>query len=234
MREIVLDTETTGFDPSNGDRIVEIGCVELIDHLPTGKNYHCFINPERDMPADAEKVHGLSISFLADKPLFADIAEEFLAFIGDDPLVIHNAGFDMKFLNAELSRMGAAQLPMERAIDTIVMAKMKFPGARYSLDELCRRFSIDLTDRSKHGALIDSELLAQVYLELLGGRQKTFSLTPTDLGQAPVEEVAAVRQRPTPLPSLLTEAERAAHAAFVAKEMGDSALWQKMETPAGS
>lgn len=234
MREIVLDTETTGFDPSNGDRIVEIGCIELIDHLPTGKHYHCYLNPERDMPADAEKVHGLSISFLADKPLFADIADEFLAFIGDAPLVIHNAGFDMKFLNAELGRIGAELLPYERAIDTIVMAKAKFPGARYSLDELCRRFSVDLTDRSKHGALIDSELLAQVYLELLGGRQKTFSLGPTDLTQASVEEVVAVRQRPTPLQPLITEAELQAHTAFVAKELGDSALWKKMETPAGS
>jgi DNA polymerase-3 subunit epsilon len=234
MREIVLDTETTGFDPANGDRIVEIGCIELIDHLPTGKHYHCYLNPERDMPADAEKVHGLSISFLADKPLFADIAAEFLEFIGDAPLVIHNAGFDMKFLNAELGRIGAELLPYERAIDTIVMAKTKFPGARYSLDELCRRFSIDLTDRSKHGALIDSELLAQVYLELLGGRQKTFSLAPTDHVRAPVADMTAVRQRPTPLAPLITEAERKAHAAFVAKELGESALWQKMETPAGS
>jgi DNA polymerase-3 subunit epsilon len=232
MREIVLDTETTGFDPSNGDRIVEIGCLELIDHLPSGRSYHCYLNPERDMPADAEKVHGLSIGFLSDKPLFADIAREFLDFIADAPLVIHNAGFDMKFLNAELGRMGAALLPFERAIDTIVIAKVKFPGARYSLDDLCRRFAIDLSDRSKHGALIDAELLAKVYLELLGGRQKTFSLAPSDA--VAVANTGAVRQRPRPLPPLLTAAECEAHAAFVAKELGESALWKKMETPAGS
>ncbi len=234
MREIVLDTETTGFDPGNGDRIVEIGCIELIDHLPTGASYHCYLNPERDMPADAEKVHGLSIGFLSDKPLFADVAGEFLDFIGDAPLVIHNAGFDMKFLNAELGRMGAALLPFERAIDTIAIAKVKFPGARYSLDELCKRFAIDLTDRSKHGALIDAELLAKVYLELLGGRQKTFSLAPSDAALAPAEDMAAVRQRPEPLPARLTAAELEAHSAFVTKELGDSALWKKWETPAGS
>ena len=233
MREIVLDTETTGFDPSNGDRIVEIGCIELIDHLPTGASYHCYLNPERDMPADAEKVHGLSIGFLSDKPLFADVAAEFLEFIGDAPLVIHNAGFDMKFLNAELGRMGAELLPFERAIDTIVMAKVKFPGARYSLDELCKRFAVDLSDRTKHGALIDAELLAQVYLELLGGRQKTLRLAPSGVALRPAEEAAAVRQRPEPLPARITAAELAAHAAFVAKELGDGALWKKMETPAG-
>ncbi len=232
MREIVLDTETTGFDPSNGDRIVEIGCIELVDHVPSGKSYHCYLNPERDMPADAEKVHGLSIGFLSDKPLFADVAAEFLEFIGDAPLVIHNAGFDMKFLNAELGRMGAELLPFERAIDTIVMAKVKFPGARYSLDELCKRFAVDLSDRTKHGALIDAELLAQVYLELLGGRQKTFSLAPTGVTEMHAENAVAVRQRPEPLPVRITAAELAAHAAFVTKELGEGALWKKLETPA--
>jgi DNA polymerase-3 subunit epsilon len=231
MREIVLDTETTGFDPVGGDRIVEIGCIELIDHVPSGNSYHCYLNPERDMPTDAEKVHGLSIGFLSDKPLFADIAREFLDFIADDPLVIHNAGFDMKFLNAELGRIGAALLPFERAIDTIVIAKVKFPGARYSLDELCRRFAIDLSDRSKHGALLDAELLAKVYLELLGGRQKTLSLAPT--GITLNEDTGAARQRPVPLAPLITALELAAHTAFVAKELGDAAIWTKIETPAG-
>jgi len=231
MREIVLDTETTGFDPAGGDRIVEIGCIELIDHVPSGNSYHCYLNPERDMPADAEKVHGLSIGFLSDKPLFADIAREFLDFIADDPLVIHNAGFDMKFLNAELGRMGAALLPFERAIDTIVIAKVKFPGARYSLDELCRRFGIDLSDRSKHGALLDAELLAKVYLELLGGRQKTLGLAPSSITLN--EDTGAARQRPVPLAPLITALELAAHTAFVAKELGDAALWAKIVTPAG-
>ena len=230
MREIVLDTETTGFDPAGGDRIVEIGCIELFDHVPTGNSFHCYLNPERDMPADAEKVHGLSIGFLSDKPLFAEIANAFLDFIGDAPLVIHNAGFDMKFLNAELGRMGAALLPFERAIDTIVIAKVKFPGARYSLDELCKRFAIDLSDRTKHGALLDAELLAKVYLELLGGRQTTLSLAPIGVRQS--LEQGAARERPVPLAPLLTAAELAAHSAFVAKELGEGALWKKIETPA--
>ncbi len=234
MREIVLDTETTGFDPGDGHRIVEIGCVELIDHLPTGASYHCYLNPERDMPADAEKVHGLSIGFLSDKPLFADVVTAFLDFIGDAPLVIHNAGFDMRFLNAELEAIGAAPLPAVRAIDTIAIAKVKFPGARYSLDELCRRFAIDLSDRTKHGALIDAELLAKVYLELLGGRQTRFNLAPSDVSQAPAEDIAAVRQRPEALPARLTAAELEAHTAFVTKELGEGALWKKWQTPAGS
>ena len=232
MREIVLDTETTGFEPNDGHRIVEIGCVELMDHFPTGRTYHCYLNPERDMPPEAEKVHGLSIEFLSDKPLFAAVAEEFLAFIGEAPLVIHNAAFDMKFLNAELSRLGFAALAMDRAIDTIAMAKLKYPGARYSLDELCRRFAIDLTVRSKHGALLDSELLAQVYLELIGGRQKKFLLAPGDAGQGPAEELRPVRQRPEPLPPRLTAAELEAHAKFVSKELGEAAIWKKLETPA--
>lgn len=232
MREIVLDTETTGFEPGDGHRIVEIGCIELVEHFPTGKEFHCYINPERDMPAEAEKVHGLSADFLSDKPLFADIADDFIAFIGDAPLIIHNAAFDMKFLNAELKRLGYAQMPSERAIDTIAMAKLKYPGARYSLDELCRRFNIDLTVRSKHGALVDSELLAQVYLELLGGRQKKFILAPSDMSANGGGEMRPVRQRPEPLPSLVTAAELEAHAKFVAKELGDAAVWKKIETPA--
>ncbi len=225
MREVVLDTETTGLDPADGHRIIEIGCVELLDHFPTGRSYQCYLNPERDMPAEAERVHGISSAFLADKPLFSAVAAEFLEFLGDAPLVIHNAAFDLKFLNAELVSINGAVIPAGRAIDTVDLAKAKFPGARYSLDELCKRFSIDLTERSKHGALLDAELLAQVYLELLGGRQKRFILAPTDVVAAIEEEVRPVRTRPEPLPSLLTAAEREAHIAFVAKELGDTAIW---------
>lgn len=232
LREIVLDTETTGFEPNDGHRIVEIGCVELLDHFPTARTFHVYLNPERDMPPDAEKVHGLSAEFLADKPLFADVAGEFIDFIGDAPLVIHNAQFDMKFLNAELGRVGLPLLPAARAIDTIAMAKLKYPGARYSLDELCKRFAIDLTVRSKHGALLDSELLAQVYLELLGGRQKKFVLAPSDAGVTVAGEMRAARQRPEPLAPRLTEAEAAAHAKFVEKNLGEAAIWRKLETPA--
>ncbi|GAA0580712.1 DNA polymerase III subunit epsilon [Rhizomicrobium electricum] len=231
MREIVLDTETTGLDPASGDRLVEIGCVELVDHFPTGAEYHVYINPERDMPEEAEKVHGLSASFLADKPVFADIAAEFLEFIGDAPLVIHNAAFDMKFLNFELSRAGHPILPDARAIDTLAMARIKFPGSRVSLDELCKRFAIDATSRTKHGALIDSDLLAQVYLELLGGRQKRFILAPADVTAAMAEEARTVRLRPEPLPSLITPEEREAHAAFVKKELGEAAIWNAASAP---
>ncbi len=225
MREIVLDTETTGLDPADGHRIIEIGCVELMDHFPTGRTYQCYLNPERDMPADAERVHGISGAFLADKPFFRDVAAEFLDFLGDAPLVIHNAAFDLKFLNAELARINGEPIPPARAIDTVDIAKMKFPGARYSLDELCKRFAIDLSTRTKHGALLDADLLAQVYLELIGGRQKHFILAPTDIVEAVAEEVRTVRLRPEPLPSLLTPEEREAHLAFVAKELGDSAIW---------
>lgn len=231
MREIVLDTETTGFDPASGDRIVEIGCVELIDHFPTGADYHVYINPERDMPEDAEKVHGLSAAFLSDKPLFADVAAAFLEFVGDAPLVIHNAAFDMKFLNFELARAGHPILADERAIDTLAMARIKFPGARVSLDELCKRFSIDATSRTKHGALIDSDLLAQVYLELLGGRQKRFVLAPLDASVVVVDDMRAARLRSEPLPSLITPAEREAHAAFIKKELGEAAIWNAASAP---
>src|ERR1700712_1124188 len=172
MREIVFDTETTGFEPSTGDRIVEIGCVELEDHLPTGRNFHCYLHPERLVPVESQRIHGLTDEFLADKPKFHAVAEEFLAFIGDATLVIHNASFDLKFINSELHRVGKPPIPHARAIDTIEIAKSKIPGARYSLDELCRRFSIDLSSRTKHGALLDAELTAQVYLELVGGRQR--------------------------------------------------------------
>ena len=182
MREIVLDTETTGLDPADGHRIVEIGCVELIDHLPSGATFHRYLNPERAVPVESQRVHGLSDEFLADKAVFAAIADEFETFLGDAPLVIHNAIFDLKFLNAELVRVKRPLLPFARAIDTIEIAKAKFPGARYSLDELCKRFGIDLSARTKHGALLDAELTAQVYLELVGGRQTRLKLAPRDNG----------------------------------------------------
>lgn len=176
MREIVLDTETTGLDPYAGHKVVEIGCVELINHVRTGNHFHAYLNPQRDMPAEAERVHGLSAQFLSDKPLFKTIAASFLEFIGDSPLVIHNAAFDMKFINAELESAGLAALEMGRALDTVLMARQKFPGQPASLDALCKRFAIDLSARTKHGALLDSELLADVYLELRGGRQAALLL----------------------------------------------------------
>jgi DNA polymerase-3 subunit epsilon len=225
LREIVLDTETTGLDPTDGHRIIEIGCVELIDHLPTGNTFQRYLNPERGV-GDSERIHGTSDEFLADKPLFADIADDFVEFIGDAPLVIHNAGFDIKFLNSELHRTAHPPIPFARAIDTIEIAKAKIPGVRYSLDELCKRFGIDLSGRAKHGALLDAELTARVYLELVGGRQTKLQLTPTDTAEAFIAvEMAKVRQRPTPLASRLSEAEAAAHETFVEKELSGDAVW---------
>lgn len=171
MREIVLDTETTGFNPDKGDRLVEIGCIELVNHVATGNHYHQYINPEREVPEDAVRVHGLTYDFLKEKPVFADVAQGFIDFIGSDPLIIHNAAFDMKFLNFEIKLLGRPEIPYERAIDTLAMARKKFPGSPATLDALCRRFAIDNTSRTLHGALLDSELLAEVYLELIGGRQ---------------------------------------------------------------
>ena len=178
MREIVLDTETTGIDPKDGHRIIEIGALELVNHMPTGEQLHIYINPEREIDAGAVAVHGLTNDFLDDKPLFADIADRFLTFIGTDPLVIHNAPFDMGFINAELEKLGRTPLPMEQAVDTLTMARRKFPGAQANLNALCRRFEIDNTHRDLHGALIDADLLASVYIELLGGRQPDLSLEP--------------------------------------------------------
>ena len=230
MREIVLDTETTGFEPSEGHRIVEIGAVELFNHLPTGRTFHVYLNPERSMPKEAFEVHGLGDDFLRDKPLFRQEAQNFLDFVADSKLVIHNASFDMKFLNWELRTHGFPQIPNDRAIDTLMIARSRFPGSPASLDALCRRFGIDNSMREKHGALLDSEILAVVYLELIGGRQPDLVLapvasTPSRQAGAP-DEVWRPRARPTPLPSRLTEAEAAAHAAFVAK-LGDGAIWLK-------
>jgi DNA polymerase-3 subunit epsilon len=218
LREIVLDTETTGLSPDDGDRLVEIGCIELINHVATDRTFHVFINPERDMPAAAQAVHGLSEEFLADKPLFSAVADDFLKFIGDSPLVIHNASFDMGFLNAELKNIGRDPLPMGQAVDTVSMARRKFPGAPASLDALCRRFQIDNSGRTLHGALIDADLLAQVYLELIGGRQHGLGLVSdadadaVARAAAPVERIA----RP-PRPHAATEAELAAHKTFLEK-----------------
>ena len=184
MREIVLDTETTGLDPINGDRLVEIGCVEVVNHIATGEIYHQYVNPKRDMPAGAFAVHGLSAEFLLGHPVFKDVVDDFLKFIGDDPLVIHNAAFDMGFINAELRRLKRRELPMTQSVDTVRMARRKFPGAPASLDALCRRFDIDNSSRTYHGALLDAELLAEVYLELRGGRQPGLSLAAAEAGAA--------------------------------------------------
>ena len=202
MREIVLDTETTGFNPHEGDRIVEIGGVELFNHMPTGRHYHQYINPQRDMPEDAFRVHGLSEEFLRDKPVFADIAGAFVDFVGDAKLVIHNAKFDMTFLNAELSWVQRPKLPDDQAIDTLEIARRKYPGAQNSLDALCRRFGIDNSARTLHGALLDSEILAEVYLELLGGRQPDFALSVQSGsgGTADADTDWRPIPRPSPLP----------------------------------
>lgn len=227
VREIILDTETTGLDPATGDRIVEIGAVELFNHLPTGRTFHVYINPERDMPKEAEAVHGLSSAFLKDKPVFSAIAQDFLEFIGDDVLIIHNASFDMAFINAELGFLRRPSIPPERVVDTLHMARQKHPGAANSLDALCRRYAIDNSRRTKHGALLDSELLAEVYLELIGGRQTALILDSSVTKKVATSAVPqAARERPVPLPPRLTEEERAAHAAFVAR-LGDNALWKQ-------
>ncbi|MCE8005520.1 DNA polymerase III subunit epsilon [Aestuariivita sp.] len=227
MREIVLDTETTGFDPEAGDRIVEIGAVELYNHVATGRTYHQYINPERAMPQEAFEIHGLGDDFLRDKPKFAEIGEAFLSFVGDAKLVIHNAAFDMKFLNAELGWMGLRQLPFDQAIDTLLIARKRFPGSPASLDALCRRFAIDNSARTLHGALLDSEILAEVYLELIGGRQPDFALA-TDHHSSTGESLQDWRPAPRtpPLPSRITPEEEAAHQAFVDK-LGDAALWAR-------
>ena len=230
VREIILDTETTGLDPAKGDRIVEVGAVELLNHLPTGRTFHVYINPERDMPKEAEAVHGLSSTFLRDKPVFASIVQDFMDFLGDDVLIIHNASFDMAFINAELGFLRMPSIPPERVVDTLHIARQKHPGAANSLDALCRRYGIDNSRRTKHGALLDSELLAEVYLELIGGRQTALILEASVTKRA-ATVVAAQQisyQRPAPLPSRLTDEERAAHSAFVA-DLGEHALWKQAD-----
>ena len=232
MREIVLDTETTGLDPLEGHRIVEIGAVELHNHVPTGRTFHQYVNPRRDMPQDAFDVHGISAEFLADKPVFEAIALAFLDFVLDARLVIHNAEFDMRFLNAELGWAGLPLLPMSQAHDTLALARRRFPGSPASLDALCRRFDIDNSRRTYHGALLDSEILADVYLELIGGRQPGLVLAHSTQGSDTSAAGAGTGwrpgPRPEPLPPRLTEEERAAHAAMVAA-LGEESIWARFQ-----
>lgn len=229
MREIVLDTETTGLDPNTGDRIVEIGAIELNGHMPTGNTYHQYIFPERSVPQEAINVHGLDDAFLHDKPVFKKVAQAFIDFIGDSKLVIHNAAFDMKFLNAELKWAGMPTIPWERAVDTLDIARKKFPGSPASLDALCRRYSIDNSARTLHGALLDSEILADVYLELIGGRQPDLVLAPESASTRSVETADNWRptKRPIPLEPQISEEEVAAHDALI-DAMGGKALWLKL------
>lgn len=247
MREIVLDTETTGFDPFSGDRLVEIGAIELINHMPSGSTYHQYIHPDRHMPDEAFGVHGIGPDLLqpprppkegevilSDKPFFKAVGQDFLDFIGNDSkLVIHNASFDMKFLNAELKWIGLPEIPYERAIDTLMIARKKFPGSPATLDALCRRFGIDNSSRTLHGALLDSEILAEVYLELIGGRQPDLVLAPVskkkkNAAAREAEDNWRPMRRPTPLPPRITEEEAAAHASFI-KELGDDPIWNKFD-----
>ncbi|MEP2735278.1 MAG: DNA polymerase III subunit epsilon [Erythrobacter sp.] len=233
MREIVFDTETTGLDPKSGDRMVEMGCVEMVNRVPTGATYHAYYNPQRDMPAGAEAVHGLSASFLSDKPLFADTAAEFLEFIGDAPLVAHNAGFDFGFLNAELVIAGLEPVSLDRKIDTVALARKKHPGAKLSLDALCSRYGIDRSHRVKHGALLDAELLAQVYVELTGGRQIGLGLAADGAASADTsggqDETASdligkpTGERREPRPHTASAAELARHSEFIGQM--ENSLW---------
>lgn len=227
MREIVLDTETTGLDANKGDRLVEVGCVELLNRIPTGSTFHAYINPERDMPAEAFAIHGLSSEFLQTHKKFHEIADDFLAFIGEDtPLVIHNASFDHGFLCAELKRIAKPLITRDRLVDTLALARRKHAAGPYNLDALCARYGIDNSRRTKHGALLDAEILAEVYLELIGGRQAQLGLTESSSTVSAARGGRTkLRTRPNPLPSRLTEAERAAHREFVAS-LGDSAIWK--------
>lgn len=227
MREVVLDTETTGLDPRSGHRIVEIGCVALLNHIPSGETFQRYINPERDMPEEAARIHGLSAEFLADKPKFVEIIDDFLTYIGTDKLIIHNAGFDLGFINAEFERLEQAPIPITRAVDTVSIARRKFPGAPANLDALCRRFGIDNSQRTKHGALLDAELLAEVYLELSGGRQADLGLSRAEAGRAK----SGVGGRPGDVPRreprfhAPSEEEAASHVAFV--DQLDDPIWRK-------
>lgn len=226
MREVVVDTETTGLDPYSGHRIIEIGCVELINHLPTGRTFQVYVDPDRDMPDEAFRVHGISREFLLGKPRFHAVAPGFEAFIADAPLIIHNAAFDLKFLNYELELCNRAALDMGRVTDTIAIARRRYPGSPASLDALCRRFEIDLSARTAHGALVDAQLLAAVYLELIGGREPALALTDAAALRNGEAVYAPLPPRPAPLPPRLSAEERAAHDAFVA-EFPAEALWRR-------
>lgn len=223
MREIVLDTETTGLDPSAGHRLVEIGCIELFNLIPTGMTFHTYLDPQRDVPEPAFRIHGLSAEFLAGKPQFADIIDDFLTFLGEARLVIHNAEFDMRFLDAELARAGRPPLGMDRVVDTLVIARRKYPGSPNSLDALCNRYRIDHSRRTTHGALLDAGILAEVYAELVGGRQPELILAAASLRPRPADGMA--RARPAPLPPSITDQELAAHREFIAG-LGEKAIWR--------
>jgi DNA polymerase III subunit epsilon len=226
MREIVLDTETTGLDPLRGDRLVEIGCVEIFNRMPTGQTFHRYINPQRDMPREAFEVHGLSTEFLADKPLFSSVVDDFLSFVGDAPLVIHNASFDIGFINAELEKAARVPIPRERLVDTLLLARRKHPGVSNRLDDLCSRYAIDNSHRTKHGALLDAELLAEVYIDLIGARQSQLILAEKVEVQIGAGADAPRRQRTEPLLPRLTTAELAAHQAFIGT-LGEKAIWRE-------
>jgi DNA polymerase-3 subunit epsilon len=231
MREIVFDTETTGLDPYQGHRLVEIGCIELYNRIPTGQTFHRYVNPERDMPAEAFAVHGLSADFLKDKPCFAEVAEDFLTFVGDAPLIAHNASFDLGFLNAELERCGKGLFVRERLVDTLALARRKHPAGPNSLDHLCARYGIDNSRRTKHGALLDAEILAEVYIELIGARQAQLGLTETiNVVTAATAAANVIRVRPVPLAPRLTDAQRSAHLDFVAT-LGTGAIWRHYLPP---
>ena len=225
MREIVFDTETTGLDPVQGHRLVEIGCVELLNRFPTGKTFHRYLNPERDMPAEAFAVHGLALEFLKEHPLFVTVADEFLAFVGDAPLVAHNGYFDLNFINAELERASRPVFGRDRIVDTLMLARRKHPGGSNKLDDLCARYRIDNSRRTKHGALLDAELLAEVYVELIGARQAMLGLAATGAEAMLDAAGLSLRVRPAPLAPRVTDAERFAHDAFVGT-LGEKPVWQ--------
>jgi DNA polymerase III subunit epsilon len=226
MREIVLDTETTGLDPAQGHRLVELGCIELLNRIPTGATFHSYLNPQREVPAEAVAIHGLETQFLNDKPLFADIVDDFLKFIGDAPLVIHNASFDHGFLIAELKRIERPPIARERLVDTLLLARRKHPAGPNRLDDLCARYGIDNSRRTKHGALLDAEILAEVYLELIGARQAQLGLAEGGTRRGAGRDGAlARRDRNAPLSPRITDGDRAAHRDFVAT-LGEKALWR--------
>jgi len=226
-REIVFDTETTGFDARGEDRITEIGCIEIVDFLPTGESFHSYCDPKREVSEKVTQITGLTTEFLRGKPLFKDVAQDFLDFIGDSPLVAHNSDFDRGFINAELDRAGFQEIPRGRFTDTLAIARAKFPGSPASLDALCKRFQISLASRDTHGAIVDSELLARVYLELNGGRARKLGLGDTNAPDIDLQKVAQAKPRPNALAPLSTQAERTDHSAFIEK-IGESALWHKV------
>ena len=231
LREIVLDTETTGLDPANGDRLIEIGCIEIVNRIPTGREFHRYLNPERDIAPDAVAIHGLTTEFLQDKPLFKDIVDDLLAFIADTPLVAHNASFDLSFVNAELGRASRAPLSANRVVDTLALARRRHPAGPNSLDALCKRYGVDLSARTRHGALLDATLLAGVYVELLGERQAALAFDGRSARESTVRTgPGKAAQRPVPRSLLLSAEDEAAHQVFVAS-LGPNALWLQYAEP---